>query len=168
MLCCRNGKNKSISGCLILLIFAIAMLTSRENIHPKEPALNISKRVAKEDINDISLTIYYLNPFILTRYPLSAEDLISFTDVQKIVIRGGDLEEPMDLLKQINDDLESVKKKSRVNARIYYVFESKKNGKLFDVAMWGRDSSVFVNGVEVKGNDIFYDVIKTFLPEDTV
>ena len=50
---------------------------------------------------------------------------------------------------------------------MYYVLESKKNGKLLEVAMWGEnDDTIFVNGTEVKENDIFYDVIIPFLPEE--
>lgn len=66
-----------------------------------------------------------------------------------------------------NEVLVSVKKKSSdLDLRLYYVLESKKNGKLFDVAMWGDGNSIIVNGIEVEGNDIFYDVIMPFLPED--
>ncbi|WP_239613523.1 hypothetical protein [Cohnella mopanensis] len=43
-----------------------------------------------------------------------------------------------------------------------------KEGKILDVAMSGNDSSVFINGLEVKGNDFFYDIVMPFLPEDSV
>lgn len=163
------GRKHVITGSFIFLLLAIAILTSWENLYSRKPSLNLSEKIAKENINDISLSIYYLNPLILTRYPLSAEDLISFTDVSKIVINGNDFKEQFELFKKINDDLLiPVKKKSRLDARIYYVLDSKKNGRLFDVTMWGRDNSVFVNEVEVKGNDIFYNVIQPFLLEDGV
>lgn len=108
-----------------------------------------------------------MSPHILTNHPLSVDDLINFNSVKKIVINGSDLEEHIDLFKQIsNDDLIPVKKKSYLNARLYYMLESKKNGKLFDVAMWGGgNNSIFINGFEVKENDIFYDVVKPFLPK---
>lgn len=163
------GRKHVVTGSFIFLLLTIAILTGWENIYSKKPTLNLSERIAKENINDISLTIYYLNPLILTRYPLSAEDLISFTDAHKIVINGNDLKEQFELFKQINDDvLMPVKKKSRIDARIYYMLESKTNGKLFDVTMWGKENSIFVNGVEVKGKRIFYDIIRPFLPEDAV
>ena len=115
-------------------------------------------------------TIYYVSPFILTRHPLSVDDLINMSSVRKVVINSSSLEEHIDLFKQIsNDDLIPIKKKSYLDARLYYALESKENGKLLDVAMWaGDDKSIFVNGFEVKGNDFFYDVIKPFLPEDAV
>ncbi|CAM4472274.1 hypothetical protein [Paenibacillus typhae] len=163
------GRKHVITGFFVFVLLTIAVLTGWGNVHSNKHSLNISELIAKENINDISLTIYYLNPLTLTRYPLSAEDLISFTDVHKIVINGNDLKKHFELFKRINDGvLMPVKKKSRVDARIYYVLESKTNGKLFDVTMWGKENSMFVNGLEVKGNEIFYDVIRPFLPEDAV
>lgn len=47
------------------------------------------------------------------------------------------------------------------------MFETEEKGKkIFDVAMWGCDGGILVNGVEVKDNSVFYDVIMPFLPED--
>ncbi len=56
-----------------------------------------------------------------------------------------------------------------MNARVYYVLESKKNGKLLDVIMWGGagdTTTIFVNGYEVKENEILYNAIIPFLPND--
>jgi len=59
-----------------------------------------------------------------------------------------------------------LKKSPYLDAHIYYVFETEENGKLFDVAMWGIYGGVYVNGVEVNDNAIFYDAIMPFLPDD--
>jgi hypothetical protein len=130
---------------------------------------NFSKLIEKKNFDDLSLTIYYMSPFTATGYPWSAEDLISRREENKIVINGSRLEEHIDLLNQINNNvLTQVDHKSRINARLYYVFETKREGKLFSVSMWGEDNSIFVNGIEVKGNDIFYDIVMPFLPTDVV
>jgi hypothetical protein len=50
--------------------------------------------------------------------------------------------------------------------RLYYVLESSINGKLLDVAMWGRRGGIVFNGVEVENHYIFYDIVLPFLPED--
>ncbi|WP_290369609.1 hypothetical protein [Pseudoneobacillus rhizosphaerae] len=34
--------------------------------------------------------------------------------------------------------------------------------------MWGEDNSIFVNGNEINGNEIFYDIVMPFLPTDVV
>lgn len=166
-----NAKKSIISGFLIFILLALTFLSScGGNDMRSEKALNnFSKLIEKKNFDDLSLTIYYINPFILTRAPLGVDDLINFSNVKKIVISGSDLEEHMDLFEQINkDDLIPVKNKSRINARIYYCFETVKEGKIIDVAMWGNDGSVFINGLEVKGNDIFYDIVMQFLPTDAV
>ena len=59
------------------------------------------------------------------------------------------------------------KKSSYLDARLYYVFETKKKGKIFDVAIWGIGGGIFINGFEVKDADIFYDVVIPFLPEES-
>lgn len=100
---------------------------------------------------------------------MSIEDLTSFNNVKKIVINGSDLKNHMDLFEQIKkDDLISVKNKSRINARFYYFIETIDEGKILEVAMWGNNGSVFINGLEIKGNDIFYDIVMPFLPSDAV
>jgi len=84
----------------------------------------------------------------------------------KIIIDGSSLEEHCDLFKQIcSDILIPVEQKSRIDARFYYVFKTEKNRKIFDVAMWGHDGSIYVNGLEVQENDIFYKIVMPFLPD---
>ena len=143
-------------------------------MYSKKPSLNVPELIENEKNNDLSLTIYYLNPNGLMFCPVSSvEDLINRCE-RKIVINGSDLKEHIDLFKQIsNDVLIPVKRKTRdFDFCVYYVLESKKNGKLFDVVMWedGDDEhgSIFVNEFEVKTNCVFYDVIIPFLPEDKV
>ena len=94
---------------------------------------------------------------------------------QKFVIDGNSLEEHIELLKQVgNITLIPVKEESYINARIYYVFETNKGNKIFDVTMWGYaegmgqfdDEYININGFAFKENDIFYDLIIPFLPED--
>lgn len=163
-----NVQKHIIAVVLIFLMSAIPILLC---MYFEKPALNVSKLIEKENINDMSLTIYYKHPRALMFYPISSvKDLMHRCD-KKIVINGSDLEEHIDLFKQISDDVLKpvLMKSSDLDLRVYYVLESNKNGKLFDVAMWGEDEdSIFVNGVEVKGNHIFYDVILPFIPRNEV
>lgn len=162
---------KKILSALLFLFLLLFLISFIYNIYIRKTSLNFSKLIENENINDISLTIYYLSPDALMLYPVSSvEDLIQCCD-RKIVINGSSLEGHIDLFKQIsNDDLKMVMRKSSdLDLRIYYLLESRKNGKLFDVAMWGeKGDSIFVNEFEVKENDIFYDVIIPFLSEDEV
>jgi hypothetical protein len=53
-----------------------------------------------------------------------------------------------------------------VDARLYYVFRTTKNSKIFEVIMWGNNGCIIVNGKEVYDNDVFYDIVVPFMPED--
>lgn len=168
-----DTKKHIVVGFIVVLLLVSTILTScgRGNMYSKKQFLNFSELIGNENIEDISLTIYYMSPYILTNIPLSVDSFTNSSSAKKIVINGSDLEEHINLFKQIsNDDLIPIRKKSSyLDVRLYYVLESKKNGKLFDVAMWGGDgdeNSIFVNEFEVKGNDIFYEAIIPFLPED--
>ena len=162
-------KKTIIWGIPILLLFVVTVFFAfnKSNMPPEKALNKFSKLIEKKNLDDISLTIYYMNLDIFTFAALSVDDLIKFNAVQKFVIDSNSLEEHIDLLKQLNKDaLIPSENKSYINARIYYVFKTKKNRKIFDVIMWGSYGSVFINGLEVKGNDIFYYVIMPFLPED--
>jgi len=164
-----NHQKTIILGFSIFILLVLVILVGYGwKDTPSEKALSdISKLTEAEDFDDISLTIYYLSVYVETRTPLSVDDLIEFHS-GKIVVDGSDVEEHIDLFKQISkDDLIPVKKTSRVDARVYYVFESEKEGKLFDVAMWSYKSNVFINGVEFEENRIFFDAIIPFLTEDS-
>lgn len=161
----KNVKKRIIVGVFVFLLSAIPVLFS---IYFTKPSLNVSEMIENENINDLSLTIYYLSPYTYMFYPVSSVEDLSHR-CEKIVINGGDLKKHIDSFRQIsNDDLKPIIwKSSDLDLRLYYVLESKKNGKLFDVAMWGKDGdSMIVNGYEAKGNNIFIDVIIPFLPED--
>ena len=152
---------------LIITSLSICMVIIMLNM---KPLIGFSELIGNENVDDLCLSVYYVKPYLLTPYPWGVDNLVNASYTNKIIISESDLEEHFDLIKQLsNDDLKPVKKKSFLNARLYYVLESKKNGKLFDVAMWGGDSknnSIFVNGYEVVGKDIFYDVIMPYLPAD--
>lgn len=161
-----NVKKYIRIGALFLLFIIPVLFTI---LYPQKILFNIPAMIENEDINDISLTIYYMDLQALLFYPVSSvEDLIQWTDDEKIVISGSKLEEHVDLFRKMSNEgfTQVWKKSSDLDLRIYYVLESKKNGKLFDVAMWGDNGSIFVNGIEVKENKVFYDVIIPFLPED--
>lgn len=161
-----KARKNSIVGIVVVILLAVFFVFYW---YSNKTSINVAERIENENMDDISLKIYYLSPYDLMLYPVSSvEDLIQRCE-KKFVIYGSELEENIDLFKQIDDDdLKPVlKKTSDLDLRVYYVIESKKNGKLLDVAMWGeKDDTIFVNGTEVEENDVFYDVIIPFLPEE--
>lgn len=132
--------------------------------------LNLKEIIEREEIQDLSLTIYYTDPAKLTYMPWSTEILMEHCD-QKFVIDGNALYEQMDLIKQIDDiSLHIDPDPPGMNCRVYYVLESKKNGVLFDVILMNvyTSNSVVVNGEYVcsdEGLDVFYRVITPFVTE---
>ena len=127
--------------------------------------------VISEDIpEDIQLTIYYIDPLILTNRPLSTDDLVKYDDVKKIVVEYEELSTQIALLSKLEPSiLEPVKEETYLNARLYYVIETETHGKILEVAIseiGGRN--VFVNGIEVEDNSVFYEVITPFLSEEDI
>lgn len=159
-----NIKKYVIVGIVLLLVITGIAFVSCEGSSMR---FNFDEIIDSEYIGDISLTIYYVSPWIFSM-PWSIDDVIRASGEQKIVISGNDLEEHLDLFRQINNYvLVPVRRNSsHPDIRIYYVLESRQNGRLLDVAMWGRDGNMVVNGIEVREAAIFYDVVIPFLPED--
>ncbi|MDQ2085530.1 hypothetical protein RBH29_03665 [Herbivorax sp. ANBcel31] len=157
------SKKNIIIGFIVFLLFASTFLIIYEKRSPQRALNNFSKLIESENFDDLSLTIYYSNAF--TMLPLSVEDLKSHRSTVKVTVNGDQLAEHIDLLKTIsNVDLIPVRKKSRIDARVYYVFENK-GRKILDVAMWGDgddDDSIYVNGKEFKENDILINALRTF------
>lgn len=121
----------------------------------------------KED--SLSLTIYYIDPFLLTRYQVRDTFLMNQGYEYKATIPSIKLKDHINLLKQINNiALVPVKQKSYQNNRLIYIFETKKGDKILSVYMQGKNNSMFINGHEVEVNNYFYEVVIPFLPEDAV
>lgn len=153
---------------LVLVIFMSAIIINYSN-SSRDPVLRFAEIIEDEKLNRLSLTIYYMDPRVYTYMPLSIDDLTDGTDedVYRVTISGSDLEEHIDLLKQlVETPLAPVDQGQRLNARIYYVFETRNGDKLFEVAMWGSEGNAFVNGCEVEVNTIFYDILIAFLPDN--
>jgi len=131
-----------------------------------------------ENFNDITLTIYYMDFFTLNPAPVRLEQLtggwrdnkgqlIGGWYDHRIVVPGENLAENRDLIKQIvNAELVQVENGLFVNARLYYVFEHVAYGELFSFLAFGSGDTMFVNGLEVEYNSIFFEAVLPFLPDD--
>lgn len=116
---------------------------------------------------DLHLTIYYIDPTILTRRPLNQEDLVTFPGVEVIIVDSEEIAPHWEQLKELSPStLQPVQEESYVNARLYYVFETRDSGKILEVVISEIHGSVFVNGMEVEDNPIFYKLINPFLSEN--
>mgnify|MGYP003520259334 CR=1 FL=1 len=159
-------RSSIVIGLLAFLLTTI--LTGCSNLPPLEEAMNDYSEIVAGDLpEDIRLTIYYLNPDILTRIPLSKDDLATFPGVVKINVNSEELASHWSLLKELNPSiLHLVEKETHMNARLYYVFEVGDSNKILEVVISNIHGSVYVNGIEVEDNPIFYELIVHFLTEE--
>jgi hypothetical protein len=147
------------------------MLTSCGSgiVSPERVLNNFIKKIEDGGLGEMSLTIYYLNPFIFTLFPLDVDNLTNQYHSHKIIVDGNMLGEYDDLFNKMRDIvLVPAKQESHVDVRIYYIFKTKNNKRVLDVAMWGDNESIFVSGVEIEENTIFYDILVPYLPEEVV
>lgn len=150
-------KKSRLSLFFILLIITIILFCLVNGL--------ISKPFTKKTISDFSLDIYYVSPYLYTDMPLSVEYLLD--NVPCVTVTGEELEEHVDVFNKLRiEKFTSVDFESYLNARIYYVLQDKDGKKVFDVAMWSGNGNVLFNGTEVYENEIFYEAILPFLPQD--
>jgi hypothetical protein len=158
-----NIKKIIIIGFSIFLLIAVIVLIIYVNTTPQKSLNKFSEIIKSNDIDDLSLTIYFSGVFTNTIF--SIKDVINHPSTHKIIIEGNQLAEQVDFLKTINKvKLIPVKDESRIDARVYYVFENK-GRKIFDVAMFGTgkdDESMYINGKEFIVNDFFIYIVDLF------
>jgi hypothetical protein len=153
---------------LTLFLFTSIVLIGCKEYETKEyiELKEFNVAIEKEPM-DFTLSVYYIDPRILTRAALSVDRLINYSIVTNIVINSDELKEHIDLLKRLNSaELIPVEEESYIDARLYYVFESEKDGKILDVALCTSRGHMFVNGMEVAMNPVFVELVLPFLPEE--
>lgn len=125
-----------------------------------------SEAVNKEKIDNLYLTIYFIDPHILTRKAVTVKELMNFRDVKKIVVEANEIAENAELLRKLDASLLTpVGDSSYINARIYYVITNSQGEKLLDVVINHINGPVFVNGIHVEYNTIFLTLISPFLSD---
>jgi len=179
-----NSKNKAIKrgglamnlkkivGLLLLLSLLLVVIAFSRNggsyMSPERALRRFSNRIERGNLNGVTLTIYYIEIRTLP-FPVGGEELVRrrWYD-HKIVVGGNELEEHIELLRQLNaDSLIPITLEFPLIATLYYVFEVNGRVVLGVVPHPSREASnMFINGVEFEWNDAFFDVVRPFLPED--
>lgn len=122
----------------------------------------------KENLEHVTLEIYYMNPWRSTRAPASIYDLKRWSDLQ-VTVDGETLVQHKELIAQMLDTPAKVSNdKAYLDARIYYALRDDTGKVLFDMAMWGWgpgvEDIIFINGIPCAEDSIYYDAIMGFLP----
>ena len=166
----KTQRRKVSLGHLALLSIALAMLVGCAGcggnyMRPGELSNTFSESNENMNLDDLSLTIYYVDTEIRFRMPPSVDRLIIAEYAHKIVVGSERSEELIALLNQLKEvDLVPVMHEL-VSARVYYVFESSRDGDVFDVAIFGGTGKMFVNGQTAEVDEFFIDAIMPFLDE---
>lgn len=154
----------------IWMLLVVAILTII--VFNLKISVDFNKLLENEKIEDLCLTIYYKPPYILNNHNWSKQNLIDNVNDKKIVVCGEELKGFINIYCQVDRKcLQYAFKKSQyLDADVYYVLESKKKGKIFDVLMTGiadegQYLTVWINGIEYKYQDVFIDAISSYLPE---
>ena len=160
-------KRRFIILCLLAAYLA-SVLIGCTNASPLHKVMENYSRIAEGDIpGDIRLTIYYIDPDILTRYPLSVDDLKTLSDVTIISVDSEELASHWTRLKMLNASvLRPVKEGTYINARICYVFETGDSERILEVVFTSIYGNAFVNGIEVENHPVLYELIASFIPAD--
>ena len=187
-------KKFMIFGIAILILFVSITLVSceRNNMGSEEASVNnfgLSETEEASVNNGLiefgnmstgRLTIYYFDITQPQRLPLSLEHLIGrwcdntgrliggWYDY-KVVVSYVPLFKQQGLFERLNTvELIPVENESRINARLYYVFEDSNGDEILSVLGFGRSLTMFVNGNEVEFDPVFLEVVLPFLPRSAV
>lgn len=154
--------------CLLLVLALAITLPGCTDARPETlDAVQKYLKALEGDIPDnLCLTIYYMSPQILTRRPLSADDLKAFSETKVITVESDELKQHAELLRKLDYRmLQIAAEPSYMNARLCYVFELG-DQEILEVVISDIGGKVFVNGLEVEDDPIFYELIEPFLTEE--
>ena len=160
-------RTRTIISMLLLIAMAVS-LAGCTGARPEtlDAVLEYRKAVEGEIPDDLHLTIYYMAPDILTRRPLTADDLKSFSETKVITVDSDELKQHTETLRKLEHRiLKVVEEQTSVNARVCYVFELG-NKNILQIVISDIGGNVFVNGLEVEDHPVFYELIEPFLTEE--
>lgn len=87
----------------------------------------------------------------------------------KYVINSTELSSRIDQLNQVASvALETPEKTRYKDLQVYYYIETEADGIALDVEISGKGRTIFVNGVEVKYDPVFFELVEPYLDAYTV
>ena len=134
----------------------------------------LARQIESENLYRYRLTIYYFSPPTFSfGSPSGIEGLRQSDYTTRVTVAGGWLQllwRDSDFINRLNaDSLVPVQSETeQSHFQLYYILETTRGRKIFDVAMFGNNRSIFVNGLEFEWNDVFYDIIRWHLPMEEV
>ena len=170
----------------LLFPFLISLMTgcNMQRILYRE----LQESIARESQDGFQITVYFIDPFCMTRTPISLEDLLSEKYGSEYVetlqeglgetyneVFGEEYEGPRSVFhlsgqqafesvrvirdKLLPEMIVPTEQSGKMNARLCYVLENSEGKQILELIVYAGSDSVYFNGTEVKTNAIFYEII---------
>lgn len=152
---------------LVINLFVLSACKKEESLRQK--IVNDLTYLAEiQDYTNLTVSIYWLDKEVLTRYPWTVEDLMSRAR-NKITLRGSDIEGRLNDFGSISlKDVKLVDEKTKIEARFYLLIESSEAGRLLEMTLFGGDHFYIVNGLTIYPSDKLLDAITPLLSEEGI
>ena len=122
---------------------------------------DLSNAIADGVPADMRMTLYIRAPYMGDLAPVRKAELIK---ADKYVINSTELSSRIDQLNQVASvALETPEKSPYKDLEVYYYIETEADGIVLDVEISGKGGTIFVNGVAVKYNPVFFDLVEPYL-----
>ena len=162
-------KNKKLIILSMVILFVVVIIVGC--IVPSLQLLyalkDYTNAITKGIPEGTRLTIYYMDPWVLTRMPVSTENLKKYSESSAISVSSAELTNHLSNLERLDAlELEHFKGEYYTDARMYYVFEFGDSGKQFEVTINAWYESACVNGVPVEYDPILLEIVFPFLTDD--
>ena len=117
--------------------------------------------------SDMSLTLYNITPRVSYIAPVRKADIMR---TSAIVLDSSELSSRIDYLNKIDYSiLDEPEITFYEDLRIYYCIETVSDGIVLEVGMYGsKDGTIFVNGVQVEYNSVFFELVEPYLDAYTM
>ena len=158
-------RKNLILGVLLLLVFCISGCSqSKQDMDVLDHLLDdYSKAIADGIPSDMSLTLYNnIVPYISSDRPVTKEALIQIPI--STVIDSTELSSRIATLKRIDaSTLQLPESAQPQDLMVYYYIETETNGKVLEVEISEKGGTIFVNGVEVEYDPVFFELVSPYL-----
>lgn len=154
-----------ITVCVILSM----LLSACSEADPKKQKLlkDLNGLAEIQDFEDITISVYWIDPSITLRAPMSREAIATRGD-NEIQVKGDEIEGKLDWFNKIKSkDIVVLDEEMWVNARFYVVINSDEKGTLLDFVMFGGWDYFIINDVVIERNETIVNTLIPLLDEES-
>ena len=168
-------KRKTVLiGVLILAYVLLLIWLASPIVRLHVSGMWFSGMIKTRPAEALSLTIYFMDWAVLTRAPLSINDLkeLCHDDLSSVLepttcivhVSYDDLKNHWKTIQKLElSRLQLPENERYLNARLYYVFEMWDSQKILEVAISEIGENAYVNGVEVEYDPVLIEIIAPFI-----